>query len=106
MYARARGLAILGAVHDKVGHRMPLGIEAKVVHEGIAKELRVARSAGQIASRDDEVGIAIVYLQGNAGGLYDVYFLFHSLRGSVITPVTALAATVRGEARMVRAPGP
>ena len=31
---------------------------------------------------------------------------YNNVRGSVITPVTAAAAAVRGEARSVREPGP
>lgn len=79
------------------------------MHEGIAEELRVASGAGQVASRDNEVRVAIVDGYGDARGLNDIEFLFHGCKkflGSVITPVMAEAATVRGDARIVRAPGP
>ena len=69
------------------------------------------------------VGVHILERERNAGGCYNVEFLFHfdllsnCLRsdcaktyinslGSVITPVTAAAAATSGEARIVREPGP
>ena len=67
MYTFARSLAIFGAVHYKVCHGLTLTVVAEVVHEGIAEELGVAGGAGQVAGRNDEVGIAVVNLYGEAG---------------------------------------
>ena len=67
MYTLTRSLAVFGAVHHKVCHGTAFGVVAEVVHEGIAKELRVAGGAGQVTGRDDEVGIAVVNLNRNTG---------------------------------------
>ena len=67
MYTFVRGFAKLGAIHYKVCHRLTIAIVAEVVHEGIAEELGVTGSAGQVASRDDEVGITVVNLDRKAG---------------------------------------
>ena len=67
MHTFARCLCILRLVHHEICHRITLCIETKVVHEGIAEELGVAGSAGQVTSRNDEVGIAIVNLDRYAG---------------------------------------
>ena len=72
-----RSLAIGWLVHHEILDRLTLSVVTEVVHEGIAEELRVAGGAGQIAGRNDEVRIAIVYLDRQASGLYDVEFLFH-----------------------------
>ena len=79
MHTLSGRLAVLGTVHHKIGHRLSLSIEAEVVHEGVTKELRIASGTGQIAGRNDEVCVAVVYPDGNTGGLYDVKFLFHYL---------------------------
>jgi hypothetical protein len=47
------------------------------VHEGITEKLGVTSRAGQVASGDNEVGIAIVNLNRETGRLDDVEFLFH-----------------------------
>ena len=58
-------------VHDEIGHGLPVGIEAEVVHEGIAEEFRVACGAGQVAGRNNQVCVTVVYLDGDAGGLHN-----------------------------------
>ena len=108
--ARLWCLAVFGTVHDEVLNGCSIGMEAQVVHESISKELCIASGRCQVACGYDEVGVTIIDAYGDACRLYDVEFLLshddYILRGSVITPVTALAATVRGDANMVRAPGP
>ena len=106
-----------GLVHYEIFHGVALCVEAEVVHEGVTKKLRVAGRACQVTRRNDQVGVAVVDGDGNARRFYDVEFLFHftqifslknymNVRGSVILPVIALAATTSGEASTVRAPGP
>ena len=111
VYTLARSLAILRPVHHEILHRLAVSIVAQVVHKSLAVEFWVARSESQIARRDNIVRIVVVYLYGNTSRLNYIKFLFShnqfiSFLGSVITPVTALAATVSGEAKIVRAPGP
>ena len=76
MDALPRSLAKGRLVHHEILDGFPLCIVAEVVHEGITEELRVACRACQITGWDDEVRIAIVYLDRQACGLYDVKFLF------------------------------
>ena len=90
---------------------LAVSIVAQVVHKSLAVEFWVTRGERQIARRDNVVRIVVVYLYGNTSRLNYIKFLFShnqfiSFLGSVITPVTALAATVSGEAKIVRAPGP
>lgn len=63
-------------VHDEICHRRSVGCVAKIVHEGVAEELRVACCARKIAGGYDEIGVAIVNLYGKTSALYDVKFLF------------------------------
>ena len=67
VYTLARCFGILRLVHHEVLHWVAVSIEAKVVHEGIAKELWVTCRARQVAGRNDEVGIAVVNLNRDAG---------------------------------------
>ena len=99
--------AVGGVVEDEILVHSAVGIVAPVAKQVVAKELLLAGGCLEEASRDNLVGIDVLQRKGNAGGCYNVEFLFHnSVRGSVITPVTAAAAATSGEQRMVRLPGP
>ena len=99
--------AVGGVVEHEVLVGRAVSIVAPVAEQVVAKELLLAGGSLEETGRDDLVGIDVLQRKGNAGGCYNVEFLFHSsVRGSVITPVTAAAAATSGEQRMVRLPGP
>ena len=77
MNALMGSLAEFFLIHDEIMNRVAAGVVAQVVHEGIAEKLRVARSAGQIAGRDDEVRVAVVDGNGDAGGGDGMELLVH-----------------------------
>ena len=80
---------------------------APVAKQVVAKELFFLGGRLQETGRDNLVGVHILQWKRNARRCYDVKFLFHNNSlGSVITPVTAAAAATKGDARMVREPGP
>ena len=62
-------------VQDEIGYWLAFGVEAKIAHKCITEEFGVARSRCQITCGDDEVGIAVVDLDGNSGRFDYIEFL-------------------------------
>ena len=71
--------AVRGIVQHKVRVQRAIGMVTPVAEEVVAKELLVPRRGFQEAGGDDLVGVYVLQRQGDAGGGYDVEFLFHSL---------------------------
>ena len=85
---------------------------APITEQVIAKEFFIFGCGFQETGWYNLICIYIFQRQGDAGACYDIEVLFHdnfvyiNSLGSVITPVTAAAAAVNGEASKVRDPGP
>ena len=98
---------VAGIVEDKILNHSAVSVVAPVAKQVVAKELFFFGGSLQKAGGNYLVCVHILQRKRHARRCYDVKFLFHNNSlGSVITPVTAAAAATKGDARMVRAPGP
>ena len=97
----------LGVVEDEILNHTAVLPVSPVAKQVVAKEFFLLGGCLEEACGDNLVGVHILQRKGHTRRCYDVKFLFHnSVLGSVITPVTAAAAATKGDARMVREPGP
>src|SRR5262245_5061737 len=99
----------IDTVEQSVGAWSAVGVMAPIIEDLAAEAF--ARGGGGEARRDDLVGVDARLRQHDGAGSERGEGLAHeaaswTLRGSLSTPATAVAAAVAGLARMVRAPLP